>query len=175
MNGRLLKKVNQFDTYYDYSDHELTKKNIHLRIRKEYNDRMNFLRAEFSYKGSPTGDLIEIRPDTSIQFVSKDEVNKLETILNRLGYLKLVLFNKKRERWKLEGIELEIDKEITGDDGDSCIELGSFCQASLETENNVIKEDTEKLLWKILFKLGYKTKDYEKKSYIELFFLKKNL
>ncbi|MFX0139315.1 MAG: CYTH domain-containing protein [Candidatus Hodarchaeota archaeon] len=174
LNGLLLKNVIQYDTYFDNSNRELTKNDIHLRIRREFNEKMNFLRGEFSYKGAHRGNLIEIRPDTSIQLVSEDEINKLEAILNRLGYYKLVLFIKKRERWKLKNIEFEIDKEVIGEVENIKIKLGSFCQAVFETEEKMIEDETTNILWKALNRLGYKRKDFEEKSYIELFLHKKN-
>lgn len=144
-----------------------------MRIRKEYNDKTEFLGAELSYKGSRRGNLIEIRPDTSIQFDSEDEVNKLGTIFNRLGYQRLVCFTKKRERWKLGKIEFEVDKEIFGEDENAQINLGSFCQASIETEKKLDENEIIQDLWEALDTLGYSSKDYEKNSYIELFFLKR--
>ncbi|MFX1452457.1 MAG: CYTH domain-containing protein, partial [Promethearchaeota archaeon] len=66
LNGKLLKKVIQYDSYFDNSNHELTKNDEHLRIRKEFNEQQNFLRGEFSYKGAHRGKLIEIRPDSSV-------------------------------------------------------------------------------------------------------------
>lgn len=135
---------------------------------------MNFLRGEFSYKGAHRGNLIEIRPDTSIELLSEGEIDKLETILNRLDYYKLVLFIKKRERWKLKNIEFEIDKEVIGEVGKTKINLGSFCQAVFETEVKMIEDKTTNVLWESLNKFGYTKKDFENKSYIDLFLYKKN-
>ncbi len=145
-----------------------------MRIRREFNEEMNYLRGEFSYKGAHRGKLIEIRPDTSIELLSKDEMDTLESILNRLGYYKLVLFIKKRERWKLQNIEFEIDKEVIGEVGNTKINLGSFCQAVFETDEYLTEDKTTDVLWDSLKKFGYNKKDFEKKSYIELFVNKKN-
>lgn len=94
--------------------------------------------------------------------------------MNRLGYLKLVEFTKKRERWKLGEIEFEVDKEIIGKDRDTKINLGSFCQATLETEKIIAENEVKKVLWEALEKLGYNTKSFERDSYTDLFLLKKN-
>ncbi|MFX1453043.1 MAG: hypothetical protein ACFFCM_19570, partial [Promethearchaeota archaeon] len=133
-----------------------------------------FLRGEFSYKGAHRGKLIEIRPDSSVDFISSDEIDKLETILNRLGYNELVLFIKNRERWKLENIEFEIDKEVIGEFENIKIDLGSFCQAVFETDKKMNEAETINVLWKALNRLGYSEKDFEEKSYIELLLDEKN-
>jgi len=145
-----------------------------LRIRKEYNEDGQFLGAELSYKGSRRGELIEIRADTSIRFNYENEIDKLNSIFNRLGYYKLVRFIKKRERWKLENTEFEIDKEIIAEDNKHRIDLGGFCQATLETDKDVDVNKIVENLWSDLNKLGYYSKDFEKRSYIEIFFFLKN-
>jgi len=168
-----LKEVTQFDTYYDFENLELTKKDVNLRIRKEFNANNDFVNAEFSFKGSRRGKFIEIRPDISIQFLSETEINKLDIILKKLGYRRLILFIKQRERWKLGTIEFEIDKKIIAEDETVKIDIGSFCQATIETNKDVEDGEINKILWKSLNRLGYDFENFEERSYIELYFIKK--
>ncbi|MHA1381166.1 MAG: CYTH domain-containing protein [Candidatus Helarchaeota archaeon] len=173
LNGKILKEVTQFDTYYDFENLELTKKDVNLRIRKEFNANNDFVNAEFSFKGSRRGKFIEIRPDISIQFLSETEINKLDIILKKLGYRRLILFIKQRERWKLGTIEFEIDKKIIAEDETVKIDIGSFCQATIETNKDVEDGEINKILWKSLNRLGYDFENFEERSYIELYFIKK--
>lgn len=164
----LLKRVVQLDTYYDYMK-KLFLKDEHLRLRMEYEINNKQVRyVEFTWKGPRQGKNIEIRKDISIQ-VLPDDLKNLKRILGKLGFKPLVTIKKLRERYKMNNIELEFDKqvEVVKNENES-IPLGSFLQASIETYMQKNHKNIKNKLWKYLHKLGFKHEDWIEKSYIEL-------
>jgi len=164
----LLKRVVQLDIYYDYMK-KLFSKDEHLRLRIEYEaDNKQVRYIEFTWKGPRQGRNIEIRRDISVQVLPNDLKN-LKRILEKLGFKPLVIIRKLRERYKMNNIELEFDKQVELiKNGNKSIPLGSFLQASIETYMQKNHKTIKNKLWKYLHKLGFKHNDWIEKSYIEL-------
>lgn len=167
-NSLLLKRIIQLDTYYDHRK-TLFLKDEHLRLRVEYDqDSRQVKCVELTWKGPRQGKNIEIREDISIQILP-DDLRNLERILQRLGFEPLVLIKKMRERYRVNDIELEFDKnvEIVKNEEKTLL-LGSFLQASIETSAEQDPKKIKKKLWRYLGKFGFKYSDWTGKSYIEL-------
>jgi len=164
----LLKRVVQFDIYYDYMK-KLFSKDEHLRLRIEYELNTKEVKyVEFTWKGPRRGENIEIRSDISIQ-VSPLDLKNLKRILEKLEFKPLATIRKLRERYKMNNIELEFDKQVELIKNEKkSIPLGAFLQASIETYTQKNHETIKNKLWKYLHKLGFKHKDWVEKSYIEL-------
>lgn len=167
-NSLLLKKVVQFDTYYDHQK-TLFLKDEHLRLRVEYDqDSRQAKHVELTWKGPRQGKEIEIREDISIQILP-DDLKNLERIFKRLGFEPLAVIKKIRERYRVDDIELEFDKNVELiKTKDESVFLGSFLQASVETSIEQDPKNIKNRLWRCLGKLGFKYSDWIGKSYIEL-------
>jgi adenylate cyclase class IV len=52
--------------------------------------------------------------------------------------------------------------------------MGSYLQATIETEDDYIPEEMENLLWDALEKFGFNRSQFHRESYIELYLQKLN-
>lgn len=167
-SASLLKTVVQLDIYYDY-EKTLFLKDEHFRLRVEYEqDSGEVKHVELAWKGPRQGKYIEVREDISVQILPIDLEN-LKIMLKKLEFKPFVIIKKIRERYRIDGIELEFDKnvELVKAKGET-VPLGSFLQASVETSLNQDHGNVKKQLWEYLSKLGFKHNDWVEKSYIEL-------
>jgi len=167
-NSLLLKTVVQLDIYYDHK-RILFSKDEHFRLRVEYDqDSGEVKNVELAWKGPRQGRHIEVREDISVQILPSD-IENLKEMLKKLGFKPLVIIKKTRERYRIDDIELEFDKnvELVKAKGETT-PLGSFLQASIETSINQDSENVKKQLWGYLSKLGFGHSDWVEKSYIEL-------
>ncbi len=170
----LLQRVLQKDSYFDLN-YRLTKKDELLRIRIEENiETHQFLSGEFSWKSGRKGEQYEVRKDISIPLLSEAVVGSVEAIITRLGFRKLAWLIKYRDRWRLNDIEFEFDKNIEAQAINRArINIGSYLQATIETNLN-LQATIEHLLWDALRNLGFESTDLKKQSYIELYLIKLN-
>jgi predicted adenylyl cyclase CyaB len=175
LNATLLRRVFQRDNYYDLN-YKLAKKDELLRIRiEETIDTHEFLGGEFSWKSGRKGTQYEVREDISIPLPNKEKVPILEELLTRLGFKKLAWLTKYRDRWRLNDVDFEFDKFIEAQViNRPALKMGSYLQATIETEDHYSTQTMENLLWTELQKLGFKQTDFHRESYIELYLQKLN-
>jgi predicted adenylyl cyclase CyaB len=169
LGATLLKRALQRDCYYDLN-YRLAKKDQLLRIRIEEDiDNKHFSLGEFSWKSGRKGENYEVRKDISIPLSSLKSVSTLERLIEKLGFRKLVSLIKHRERWRLDEVEFEFDKNITAQAINRPLrEIGSYLQATIETEID-LDATIEQLLWTALENLGFGKSQSIKESYIELY------
>ena len=175
LNATLLKQVFQRDNYFDLN-YKLAKKDELLRIRiEETIDTHHFISAEFSWKSGRKGTQYEVREDISIPLPTKENVPTLEEVLTRLGFKKLAWLTKYRDRWCLNNVDFEFDKYIEAQViNRPKLKMGSYLQATIETETNYSNDVMENLLWSELQKLGFNRSEFHRASYIELYLQKLN-
>lgn len=175
LNATLLTQAFQRDNYYDLN-YRLAKKDELLRIRiEETIESHEFLGAEFSWKSGRKGTQYEVREDISIPLPTIENVPTLEAILTRLGFKKLAWLTKYRDRWRLNNVDFEFDKYIEAQViNRPNLKMGSYLQATIETETNYSNEEMENLLWNELQKLGYTRSEFHRASYIEIYLQKLN-
>ena len=175
LNATLLTQAFQRDNYYDLN-YRLAKKDELLRIRiEETIESHEFLGAEFSWKSGRKGTQYEVREDISIPLPTIENVPTLEAILTRLGFKKLAWLTKYRDRWRLNNVDFEFDKYIEAQViNRPNLKMGSYLQATIETEANYSNEEMENLLWNELQKLGYTRSEFHRASYIEIYLQKLN-
>ena len=175
LNATLLNQVFQRDNYYDLH-YKLAKKDELLRIRiEETIDTHEFIGGEFSWKSGRKGTQYEVREDISIPLQTQETVPTLEEILTRLGFNKLAWLTKYRDRWRLNDVDFEFDKYIEAQViNRPNLKMGSYLQATIETETNYSNEEMENLLWNELQKLGFNRSEFHRASYIELYLQKLN-
>ncbi len=175
LGATLLRRVLQNDSYYDLN-YRLLKKDELLRIRIEENgDTHKFLAGEFSWKSGREGMQYEVREDISIPLSSTGTAHLLDTILKRLGFRKLAWLTKHRDRWRLGQVDFEFDKKIDA----QAIKrpkkrIGSYLQATIETEDDYTPDQMDQLLWSSLEKLGFDRTQLCWDSYIELYLTQLN-
>ncbi len=165
----LLKRALQRDCYYDLN-YRLAKKDQLLRIRTEEDiTSKEFTLGEFSWKSGRKGENYEVRKDISIPLFSLKSVTTLERLIEKLGFRKLTSLIKHRERWRLNTIEFEFDRNITAQAvNHPAQDIGSYLQATIETETD-LDATIEQLLWEALENLGFDKSQLIKESYIELY------
>lgn len=170
IGATLIRSVLQRDRYYDLN-YYLMKKDELLRIRiEETEDTHSFHAGEFSWKSGRQGDLYEVREDISIPLNSPETVSLLDNILKRLGLRNLAILTKHRERWRLDNVEFEFDRNIEAEAINRPKKrIGSFLQATIETESEFSPEEMETLLWNSLEQLGFERNDLRWDSYIEIY------
>jgi predicted adenylyl cyclase CyaB len=175
LNATLLQQVFQRDNYYDLN-YKLVKKDELLRLRiEETIEAHEFIDAEFSWKSGRKGTQYEVREDISIPLQQEETVPTLEEILSRLGFKKLAWLTKYRDRWRLNNIDFEFDKQIEAQViNRPNLQMGSYLQATIETEDDYIPEEMENLLWDALEKFGFNRSQFHRESYIELYLQKLN-
>lgn len=170
IGATLIRSVLQRDRYYDLN-YYLMKKDELLRIRiEETEDTHSFHAGEFSWKSGRQGDQYEVREDISIPLNSPETVSLLDNILKRLGLRNLAILTKHRERWRLDNVEFEFDRNIEAEAINRPKKrIGSFLQATIETESEFSPEEMETLLWNSLEQLGFERNDLRWDSYIEIY------
>ncbi|TFG04883.1 MAG: CYTH domain-containing protein [Promethearchaeota archaeon] len=175
LGAELLHLILQDDSYYDLN-FRLSKKDELLRIRAERTlESQQFIRGEFSWKSGRQGEQYEVREDISSPIFSEKSVVFLQTILDRLGFRKVAWLSKERERWKLRDVEFEFDKFIQVQAiNRPKIQIGSYLQATIETEHEFTPPKMEQLLWNSLEELGFNRTQLCWKSYIELYIAQLN-
>ena len=167
----LLKRIIQRDTYYDLKFH-LTKRDELLRVRiVESIDTHDFQAGEFSWKSGREGKYYEVREDISIP-LSLEAVQSLKEILNRLGFRKLAWLIKYRDRWQMNDVEFEFDKNIEAQAINRPKKaIGSYLQATIETYDEYAPKEMEQILWNSLKQLGFDRTCLRWESYIELYLI----
>lgn len=175
MGATLLRQIIQNDAYYDLN-YRLTKNDELLRIRvEETPDTHQFHAGEFSWKSGREGKHYEVREDISIPLSSATTANSLAELLERLGFRKLAWLVKHRDRWRLDNVEFEFDKNIDAQAVNRPKKrIGSYLQATIETEDEYSSEKMEQILWDSLTQLGFNRTDLRMESYVELYLIELN-
>ena len=175
--GKIVKQVTQVDVYYDFLPLKLSKKDELLRLRSEYKQGTHeFLRGEFSWKSGRRGTIekYEVRDDISVPLKKESNIKKIHNILSKLGINQLVNLEKTRDRWILNDLkhvmEFEFDKKIVASGLKRPKKIiGAFLQATIETSEEISDLKVRKILWDVLYKLGFTIEDYDSRSYIEIY------
>ncbi|MHA1752539.1 MAG: CYTH domain-containing protein [Candidatus Helarchaeota archaeon] len=178
-NGaKIIKQVYQIDEYYDYRPLKLSKQDELLRIRSEFDQQFkNFINGEFSWKSSRRGveKFYEVRDDISITINNENSLILLKKLLTKLNIEIIAKLEKIRDRWTLNyksnNIDFEFDKKIIAmGAGKPKKDIGPYLQATIETSENISDDYAKKILWDVLqSKFGFNIKDFEPRSYIEIF------
>ncbi len=93
------------NTYFDTDRHELKSTDQGLRIRVEQHDGKPF-RATMTHKGPRAHGQLKSRTETE---VGVDNARAAAEMLAALGFFPLLSFEKRRQRWKLDGCNVEMD------------------------------------------------------------------
>ena len=177
LGAKLTKQALQIDEYFDFIPLKFSRKDELCRIRSEFTqDSKEFIAGEFSWKSGRRGtsENYEVRDDISQSIDTENNVNSLREILYKLGLERLAKLEKVRDRWLMtfldRKVEFEFDKSIHATGLKKPRKnIGGFLQATIETSENISDEKIIEVLWQVLQKLGYSRKDFEPRSYIEIY------
>lgn len=134
-----LRETIQMDCYYDTTGRELTRTDKCLRLRADHKDGRE--RLILAYKGPKEKDDYKRRVEIEIEV---NDVGSTETLLEALGYVKALAFNKQRRLWQLHGCEVALDElpllgafvEIEGPDSETIAKVQAMLQ--LETVPHIM-------------------------------------
>lgn len=113
------------NTYFDTDNHELKSTDQGLRIRVERVEGES-PKATITHKGPRAHGQLKSRTETE---VAVDDARAAAELLAALGYLPLLTFEKRRERWWLAGCHIDLD---------TLPHLGEFVEIEGPSEEAVI-------------------------------------
>ena len=94
------------NTFFDTEDRSLLAKDEGLRLRKRVDIDSNETKYIITYKGARRHGQLKSRDEVEC---GVDNDRDAMTLLSRLGYLRVLSFEKRRESWKLGGCSVELD------------------------------------------------------------------
>ena len=120
-------EVMETNVFFDTSDRALLASDCGLRIRRSRDRATKQEKLVCTYKGPRSEGQVKKREEIEVVV---DRAPALEELLERLGYVRQLSFEKRRETWKLDKCTIELD---------SLPELGSFVEIECPTEAEVMK------------------------------------
>jgi adenylate cyclase, class 2 len=102
-----LHRHNEINTFLDTPDHRLQSQDSGLRVRRAEDIDTGVVTAVITHKGPRRAGLMKTRPETEVKVASYDGAVAL---LQQLGYVMTLSFEKRRESWSLGGCEVELDE-----------------------------------------------------------------
>ena len=127
LGAKLVGEVMETNIFFDTTDRALLASDCGLRLRRSRNCVTKEEKLITTYKG-PRGEG-QVKKREEIE-VAVDKQQPTEELLERLGYIRQLSFEKRRETWKLDKCVVELD---------SLPELGSFVEIECPTESDVMK------------------------------------
>ena len=127
IGAKLIGEVMETNVFFDTPDRTLLASDCGLRLRRSRNCATKEEKLIATYKG-PRGEG-QVKKREEIE-VAVDKQQPTEELLERLGYVRQLSFEKRRETWKLEKCVVELD---------SLPELGSFVEIEGASESDVMK------------------------------------
>ena len=93
--------------FFDTADGHLRKAGEGLRVRVERTDGAGGERAIITWKGPRRAGPLKSRAEVELEVASGADA---ETLLQKLGYVLALSFEKRRESWTLDGCKIELDE-----------------------------------------------------------------
>ena len=120
-------EVMETNTFFDTPDRALLASDCGLRLRHTRNGATRQEKYVLTYKG-PRGEG-QVKKREEIE-VGVDRADAAEQMMERLGYVRRLCFEKRRETWRLDECTVELD---------SLPELGSFVEIECPSEADVMR------------------------------------
>ncbi|CAN5368361.1 hypothetical protein BH09PLA1_BH09PLA1_29030 [soil metagenome] len=99
--------VLETNTFFDSEDRSLLAADEGLRLRKRVDTETNETRFIITYKGARQHGQLKNRDE--VECAVENDRDAM-TLLSRLGFLRVLSFEKRRESWKLGGCSVELDE-----------------------------------------------------------------
>ncbi len=138
LGAKKVSKVFEKNTLFDDEQKRLIKKDCLLRLRHDK-------KTKITYKGPRQTHDMKSREE--IEFEVAD-IAKAEVLLNRLGFKKTLVYEKKRETWRYKNVEIVLDE----------MPFGKYMEI----------EGGKKEIISFAKKLGFSKKEFITKTYFEL-------
>jgi adenylate cyclase class 2 len=106
LNATPLGSVLETNTFFDSEDRSLLAKDEGLRLRKRVDIETSATKFIITYKGARRHGMLKSRDEVECGVENDRDAMML---LSRLGYLRVLSFEKRRESWKLGGCSVELD------------------------------------------------------------------
>jgi len=121
--GKLLARYLETNTFFDTEDRSLLAADKGLRLRLKHNRDTNEEHFVLTFKGPRQPGALKTREEIEVMVEGSAEAVRL---LECLGYRKVLMFEKRRDSYDLDGCEVELDElphlgtfvEIEGPDQD---------------------------------------------------------
>jgi adenylate cyclase class 2 len=127
IGAKLAGEVMETNTFFDTPDRALLASDCGLRLRRSRDCATKAEKLVATYKGPRGEGPVKKREEIE---VAVDKQQPAEELFERLGYVRQLSFEKRRETWKLEKCTVELD---------SLPELGSFVEIECPTEAEVMR------------------------------------
>lgn len=160
--GKTESVLNQEDIYWTIPMRNIAETDEAVRTRKIIQNEKTSI-IELTYKGPKTGEEMKIREEINVRV---DDEKNLQRILERIDCQPVESVSKKREVWKIEDMEIALD-DVVG--------VGKYMEVEINveiTENSQIEKPKNKIKDFIKTILPEWDGKEERKSYLELKFLK---
>jgi adenylate cyclase, class 2 len=95
------------NTFYDTDDRAMLAADEGLRVRTSRDLATGKSRTIVTHKGPNRHGPLKTREETEAEVASTPDI---EALLQRLGFIRYLGFEKKRQSWKLEGCKIELDE-----------------------------------------------------------------
>ena len=106
LNATPLGSVLETNTFFDSEDRSLLAADEGLRLRKRVDAQTNEIKYIITYKGARRHGQLKNRDEVECGVENDRDAM---TLLSRLGFLRVLSFEKRRESWKLGGCSVELD------------------------------------------------------------------
>ena len=120
-------EVMETNTFFDTPDRALLASDCGLRLRHSRDGATKSEKLVVTYKG-PRGEG-QVKKREEIE-VGVDKADAAEQMMERLGYVRQLSFEKRRETWRLDKCTVELD---------TLPELGSFVEIECPSEADVMR------------------------------------
>ena len=100
-------KVVETNTFFDTEDRSLLAADEGLRLRRNLSVETNTDEHVITYKGPRQHGVLKSRDEVEVTVGSSDDATQL---LERLGFVRMLSFEKRRESWKIGRCKVELDE-----------------------------------------------------------------
>jgi adenylate cyclase class 2 len=107
LNAEATGRTLETNTFFDTEDRSLLAADEGLRLRRNLNAETNADEHIVTYKGPRQHGQLKSRDEIEVTVGSSEDATQL---LERLGFVRMLSFEKRRESWKLGGCKVELDE-----------------------------------------------------------------
>jgi adenylate cyclase class 2 len=132
LGGRRVGEMMETNIFFDTPDRALLASDCGLRLRRSHDLETRKDELILTYKG-PRDEGAEVKRREEIE-VAVDHIEPTVKLLQNLGYLPMLTFEKRRERWKVDRCKVELDH---------LPHLGSFVEIECPSEPDVLRLRTK--------------------------------
>jgi adenylate cyclase class 2 len=126
LGARRMHEVLETNIFFDTREHDLLASDCGLRLRRARDLETAQEKLVITYKGPRAEGFVKRREEIE---VIVDKLDPAVTLLERLGYVRQLSFEKRRENWKLERCSVELD---------TLPKLGSFVEIECANEAEIL-------------------------------------